>query len=107
MKKTKFIPVLFYNLKGYDSHLFIKNIGVICGDIKCIPKTEEKYISFTKEIVVDEFTNKSGKIKGIKRELSFLDSFMFAASSLDELVKGLGKDDFRNLDSATKHHTRE
>ena len=107
MKKPKFIPVLFHNLEGYDAHLFIKNLGVSCGDIKCIPKTEEKYISFTKEIVVDEFTNKSGKVKGIKRELRFLDSFKFAASSLDKLVKCLGKDDFRNLDLATKHHTRE
>jgi hypothetical protein len=48
MKQPKSIPVLFHNLEGYDAHLFIKNLGVSSGDIKCIPKTEEKYISFTK-----------------------------------------------------------
>jgi hypothetical protein len=77
------------NLEGYDAHLFIKNLGVSSGDIKCIPKTEEKYISFTKEIEVDEFRGKDGKKKKVKRELRFLDSFKFMASSLDKLVKGL------------------
>jgi hypothetical protein len=38
MKQPKFIPVLFHNLEGYDAHLFIKNLGVSSGDIKCIPK---------------------------------------------------------------------
>ncbi|CAB4008822.1 uncharacterized transposon-derived, partial [Paramuricea clavata] len=79
----KFVPVLFHNLEGYDAHLFIKNLGVN------IPKTEEKYISFTKEVVVDKFKGKDGKEKNIKRELRFLDSFKFMASSLDKLTKGL------------------
>jgi hypothetical protein len=107
MKQPKFIPVLFHNLEGYDAHLFIKNLGVSSGDIKCIPKTEEKYISFTKEVVVDEFKDKNGKQKRIKRELRFLDSFKFMASSLDKLTKGLGKDDFKNLDLMTAHFPRE
>ena len=97
MKQPKSIPVLFHNLEGYDAHLFIKNLGVSSGDIKCIPKTEEKYISFTKEVEVDKFKNKDGKEKKVKRELRFLDSFKFMASSLDKLTKGLGKDDFKNL----------
>ena len=107
MRQPKFIPVLFHNLEGYDAHLFIKNLGVSSGDIKCIPKTEEKYISFTKEVVVDTFKNKDGKEKKVKRELRFLDSFKFMASSLDKLTKGLGKDDFKNLDLMTTHYTRE
>ena len=61
MIKPNFIPVFFHNLEGYDSHLFIKNLGVSEGDINCIPKTEEKYISFSKNIVVDSYTNKKGK----------------------------------------------
>ena len=107
MKQPKFIPVLFKNLEGYDAHLFIRNLGVSSGDIKCIPKTEEKYISFTKEVEVDEFRGKDGKKRKVKRELRFLDSFQFMASSLDKLVKGLGKDDFRNLDLMSKCYTKE
>jgi hypothetical protein len=107
MRQPKFIPVLFHNLEGYDAHLFIRNLGVSSGDIGCIPKTEEKYISFTKEVVVDTFENKDGKEKEIKRKLRFLDSFKFMASSLDKLAKGLGKDDFENLDLMTSHYTTE
>jgi hypothetical protein len=103
MKEPKFIPVLFHNLEGYDAHLFIRNFGVGSGDIKCIPKTEEKYISFTKEIEVDEFRGKDGKKKKIKRELRFLDSFKFMASSLDKLVWGFGKDNFRNRHATPKN----
>ena len=43
-RKPKFIPVMFHNLSGYDSHLFIKNLGVTEGNINCIPNNEEKYI---------------------------------------------------------------
>ena len=49
-RKPKFIPVVFHNLSGYDSHLFIKNLGFTSGNIDCIPNNEEKYISFTKNI---------------------------------------------------------
>ena len=75
MGRPKFIPVLFHNLEGYDAHLFIKNLGVSSGDINCISKTEEKYISFTKEKEVAKFINKDRKEKKVKRELRFLDSF--------------------------------
>jgi len=59
-KAPKFIPVIFHNLSGYDSHLFIKKLARNREKITCIPNNEEKYISFSKE-VVDEFSNKEGK----------------------------------------------
>ena len=96
-KIPKFFPVIFHNLSGYDSHLFIKNLGVTEGPISCIPNNEEKYISFTKQIVVDSFTNKEGNEVDVKRELRFIDSFKFMASSLDSLVNNLGKNNFNNL----------
>ncbi len=40
MKVPNFIPVLFHNLEGYDSHLFVKTLGLTEGDIRCIPKTD-------------------------------------------------------------------
>ena len=33
----KFFPVVFHNLSGYDSHLFIKILGNSEEDISCIP----------------------------------------------------------------------
>ena len=90
-RKPKFIPVVFHNLSGYDSHLFIKNLGVTEGNINCIPNNEEKYISFSKDIVVGEYTNKNGKVVDVKQQLRFVDSFKFMASSLDKLVENLDK----------------
>ena len=46
-RKPNFTPVVFHNLSGYDSHLFIKNLGFSEGNINCIPNNEEKYISFS------------------------------------------------------------
>ena len=48
-RKPNFTPVVFHNLSGYDSHLFIKNLGFSEGNIDCIPNNEEKYISFSKK----------------------------------------------------------
>ena len=51
-RKPDFTPVLFHNLIGYDSHLFMKNLGMTEGTIDCIPNNEERYITFTKKIQV-------------------------------------------------------
>ena len=98
-KKPQFTPVIFHNLSGYDAHLFVKNLGVSEGNIKCIPNNEEKYISFSKEIVVDSW-EKDGKTFDVKHEIRFLDSFKFMASSLAGLVDNLarsGMEKFQNL----------
>ena len=93
-----FIPVIFHNLEGYDSHLFIKNLGVTEGNINCIPKNEEKYISFSKGIVVDTFMDKkTDKMKNVKRELRFIDSFKFMSSSLGKLADNLNREKFHSI----------
>ena len=102
LKKTKFTPVIFHNLSGYDAHLFVKNLGKTEGNIKCIPKNEEKYISFSKEIVVDEYTNKKGEKIEIMHEIRFLDSFKFMTSSLENLVRNLAKSDLKKLKETEK-----
>jgi len=98
-KAPKFIPVIFHNLSGYDSHLFIKKLARNGEKVTCIPNNEEKYISFSKEVVVDEFSNKEGKHVQVKRELRFLDSFRFMASSIDALSKNLSKEQCKNVKS--------
>ena len=85
-----FIPVFFHNLSGYDSHLFVKKLGVSEGDIQCIPNNDEKYISFSKDIVVGGYWKKDQWIEK-KHEIRFIDSFKFMASSLAGLTENLKK----------------
>ena len=80
--------MIFHNLSGYDSHLFIKNLGTTGGNISCIPNNDEKYMSFTKQIIVDTF-NKDGKDIDVKRDIRFIDSFKFMACGLSSLVDNL------------------
>ena len=96
-KKPNFTPVVFHNLAGYDSHLFIKELGFSEGNINCIPNNEEKYINFTKRIQVGSYTSKKGEIKPLHHQIRFIDSFKFMATILDNLVKNLPKDDFNNV----------
>ncbi|XP_065667913.1 uncharacterized protein LOC136088164 [Hydra vulgaris] len=93
-KIPKFFPVLFHNLSGYDSHLFIKKLSG--GKLSCIPNNEEKYISFSREIKVDEYIKEGNKFE-VKREIRFLDSYRFMPSSLDALSKNLAKDQCKNI----------
>ena len=102
-RKPNFTPVVFHNLSGYDSHLFIKNLGFSEGNIDCIPNNEEKYISFTKRIQVGSYIKK-GETKPLYHKIRFIDSFKFMAASLDKLVNNLPKDDFGDL---KKHYTGE
>ena len=57
-RKPMILPVIFHNLQGYDSHLFIKQLAKMTGQLTCIPSTEEKYISFPKKIKVDEYKSR-------------------------------------------------
>ena len=60
-KVPEFTPVFMHNLDGYDSHLFIKNMGNEFGEITAIQNNEEKYISFSLNIVWGEFEDKDEK----------------------------------------------
>ena len=96
--KPNNISVFFHNLSGYDSHLFIKKLGVTAGKIDCIPSNEEKYISFSKTIKTGEYKNKKGETKDKKFKIVFKDSMKFLLSSIEELVKILPKEAFKNLE---------
>ena len=96
--KPNNISVFFHNLTGYDSHLFIKKLGVSEGDIDCIPNNEEKYISFSKTIKTGEYTNKKGETKDKHFKIVFKDSMKFLLSSVEALVNNLPKDGFKNLE---------
>ena len=96
-KKRLVLPVIFHNLQGYDAHLFIKQIACLPGELNCIPSTEERYISFSKNIKVDEYKcRKTGIMFPINFEIRFIDSFKFLQTSLANLVGNLQPDDFHN-----------
>ena len=98
-RKPKSISVFFHNLSGYDSHLFIKKLGSPNKkeNIDCIPNNEEKYISFSKTIKTEQYTNKKGEVKDKTFKIVFKDSLKFMSSSLGALVNNLPKDAFKNL----------
>ena len=77
---TKKIPVIFDNLRGYNSHLIFSEINKFDVKINVIPNGLEKYMAF--------FLNKN---------LVFIDSMQFMNSSLDKLVKNLSDEDFKYL----------
>ena len=100
-RKPKFIPVFFHNLSGYDSHLFIKKLGSTDEkeNMDCIPNSEEKYISFSKNIKVGQYKDKiTGELRDKTFKIRFLDSFKFLPASLGALVNNLPKDAFNNLE---------
>ena len=96
-RKPMIIPVIFHNLQGYDAHLFIKQLACLPGELNCIPSTEEKYISFSKKIKVDEYkSRRTGETVSLYFEIRFIDSFKFLQTSLANLVGNLQPDDFHN-----------
>ena len=98
IKKPKFTPALFHNLSGYDSHLFVKNLGKSEGNIDCIPNNEEKYVSFSKNIKVGSYLDKDKKEeKPIMHEIRFFDSANIMASSLEKLVNNMENHKLHNV----------
>ena len=99
------LPVIFHNLQGYDAHLFIKQLACLPGELNCIPSTEEKYISFSKKIKVDEYKNRrTGEMVSLCFELRFIDSFKFLQTSLANLVGNLQSEDFHNTEEIFKEN---
>ena len=86
------IPVIFHNLRGYDSHFIMQEIGAIVKNhtykdkngkekqmnINAIPNNMEKYMAFM-----------------LGNHLTFIDSFQFMSSSLDTLVSNLPKESLK------------
>ena len=79
-KLTKKISVIFHNVRGYASHLIIKETSKFDLKVSVIPNGLEKYMTFT-----------------INTNLVFIDSIQFMSSSLDSLVKNLSDNDFKYL----------
>ena len=104
-RKPMILPVIFHNLQGFDAHLFIKQLACLPGELNCIPSTEEKYISFSKKIKVDEYrSRRNGENIPLYFEIRFIDSFKFLQTSLANLVSNLQPDDFHNTKQVFKEN---
>ena len=80
LKITKKVPVIFHNLRGYDSHLIIKGLSNFDVNVDVIPNGLEKYMSFI-----------------VNRNLVFIDSMQFINYSLDSSVGSLVDENFKYL----------
>ena len=79
------IPVVFHNLKGYDRHFIINELGEI---IKKAKETEER-------ISIKVIAQNAEKYMALYiSKLSFIDSFQFMSSSLEKLASNLLDEDF-------------
>ena len=83
-------PAIVHNLRGYDSHFIMQQIGQIAKNhtyknkkgelcqMNTIPNNMEKYMAFM-----------------LGNHLTFIDSFQFMNSSLDKLVSNLRDETFK------------
>ena len=72
--------MIFYNLRGYDSHLIFCELEKFDVKIDVIPNGLEQYMAFI-----------------LNKNLVFIDSMQFMNFSLKKLVKNLSDDDFKYL----------
>ena len=98
------IPVIFHNLRGYDSHFIMQQIGEIVKkhthknnkgketqmNINAIPNNMEKYMAFM-----------------LGNHLTFIDSFQFMSSGLDKLVSNLPIEAFKYTNKRFKQEQFE
>ena len=94
LRQTKFVPVVFHNLKGYDSHFLVKAFRGLEEDIGGIPESKQKFKMLSlkkKSIKVDDNTTKHFST------IRFLDSLEFKKKPLEKLTSEIS--DFPILDS--------
>ena len=87
-----YIPVVYHNLSGYGTHLFIRELAAsVPGGAKMgvIAKNKEDYITFSIKVAVYKHVDENGVEKDEEIKLRFIDSFKFMSSSLDSLTVNL------------------
>ena len=101
------IPVIFHNLKGYDSPFIMQKIGrmmeeEIVYDVVRVKKALEKNDStdnlteVKRKIDINIIANNFEKYMSFRlgKHLNFIDSFQFMSQSLDKLSSNLPEDQF-------------
>ena len=85
------IPVIFHNLRGYDSHFIMQEIGAIVKTHAYKKNGEEK------QMKINAISNNMEKYMAfmLGTHLTFIDSFQFMSSSLEKLVSNLPREAFK------------
>ena len=85
---TYVVPVIFRNLKGYDSHLILQYITreYAPSSIDVIPTSSEIFLHF-----------KIGNLR-------FLDTLQFLTASLDTLIQSLAADGREKISHTARHY---
>ena len=94
LRRLKFVPVIFHNLKGYDSHFLVNAFRGLSEEIGGIPESKQKFKLLSlkkKSIKTHDDTRKYFST------LIFLNSFEFKKKALSKLTKEIT--DFPILDS--------
>jgi len=98
LRLTNIIPIVFHNLKGYDMHLLLQEVGRFKRELNVIPSNIEKYMSFSiqSQKLCWDSKEKDYVLKS-KFDLRFIDSYQFLPSSLSSLVSNLKHEGLDNL----------
>ena len=92
---NRYLPIVFHNLRGYDSHLILKKAFEVVGaeKINAIPNSGEKFMTFS------------------IGDMKFIDSLQFMASSLDKLTESLkmknDDDPYMKFHNMKKHFNKD
>ena len=86
------IPVIFHNLRGYDSHFIMQQIGEIANNYAYKDRKGKE-----QPLTINAIPNNMEKCMALMlgNHLNFIDSHQFMNSSLDKLVSNLPKEAFK------------
>ncbi|KAH9629094.1 hypothetical protein HF086_008543 [Spodoptera exigua] len=86
-RTPRHIPIFLHNLSHYDAHFIVHALNFDDDKVEVIPQNKERYISFSKQLTINNQPV----------SLRFVDSLKFLSCSLDQLAKNLNDDQFTEL----------
>ncbi|KAH9642907.1 hypothetical protein HF086_003506 [Spodoptera exigua] len=86
-RTPRHIPIFLHNLSHYDAHFIVHALNFDDNKVEVIPQNKERYISFSKQLTINNQPV----------SLRFVDSLKFLSCSLDQLAKNLNDDQFTEL----------
>ncbi|CAH1646013.1 unnamed protein product [Spodoptera littoralis] len=86
-RTPRHIPIFLHNFSHYHAHFIVNALNLDDDKFEVIPQNKERYISFSKQLTINNQPV----------SLRFVDSLKFLSCSLDQLAKNLNDDQFTEL----------